>query len=90
MAPPSRELLLIQHLTALQTSRVPINMRLPSRRAEVAEATWGRVVEDLLDFLEGLLAGLGEEEEDVDEHGGAEDAETRCTPPSECLRMLGA
>lgn len=69
------KLLLRIHLTSLHASRASINMRLPSRRTKKPDAPWRGVIEDLFDFFKRLLRGFWEEEEHVQEHGHAEDAE---------------
>ena len=101
MASPMSKLLLEINLTTLKSSSVLINMCLPGRCSKVLNTAWSRVVENVFDLLKRLLAGLGEQEENVDEHGYAEDAEhdvdlpawvllasSSCHGYDKCLRML--
>lgn len=83
MASMSSKLLLGIHLTPLHPSRTGINVSLPSRCTKILDTAWRAVIEDLLDFLKGLLASFGEDEEDVDEHQHAEDAEDDVDFPSD-------
>ncbi len=56
-----------------------IDPGLPSGCANPLDAMW--IKEDGFDLLEGLGGGLGEHEEDVDEHGDEEDAEEDVDSP---------
>jgi hypothetical protein len=85
----SVKLLLRVHLTPLNAPCASINMRLPGRCADVLDAARRGVIEDLFDFFKGLLAGLREEEEHVEEHCNTKDAEDNVDLPSyvgECGR----
>lgn len=86
MASPRSKLLLGIHLTSLHASSSHVNMSLPRRRSKVLEATWGRVIEDLLDLFKRLLRRLWEQEEDVDEHGDTEDAEDDVHLPTDVCK----
>ena len=77
------ELLFRIHLTSLQSSCAGINVCLPGWRTKILETARRGVIEDLLDFLEGLLGGLGEDEEHVEEHCYAEDTEHDVDLPSD-------
>ena len=79
----SIEFLLGIHLASLHSSCAGINVCLPSWRTNILETARRGVIEDLLDLLEGLLTGLGEEEEHVEEHCYAEDAEYDVDFPSD-------
>lgn len=83
MAGMSSKLLLWIHLAPLHTSRMSINMCLPGRRTNILDTAWRGVIEDLLDFLKRLLARFWEQEEDMEEHGYAEDAEDDVDFPSD-------
>ncbi len=50
-----------------------ISPSLPGGGADALDATW--IQKDGLDLLERLVGRLGEQEEDVDEHGHQKDAE---------------
>jgi hypothetical protein len=77
------ELLFRIHLPSLQSSCAGIDVCLPGWRTNILETAWRGIIEDLLDLLEGLLAGLGEEEEHVEEHRYAEDSEYDVDFPSD-------
>lgn len=77
------ELLFRIHLTSLQSSGTGIDVCLPGWRTNILEAAWRGIIKDLLHLLEGLLAGLGEEEEHVEEHCYAEDTEHDVDFPSD-------
>ena len=70
MASSPTILLLKIKLTAFKASCVEVNARLPCRRSKISDRAWGGVVEDVFDFFERLLSSLGEQEEDMNEHGG--------------------
>lgn len=62
------------HITTLRSnSALGIVLGLPGRRTDVRDAVG--VLEDMLDLFQGLARCLGEEEEDVQEHGGQENTE---------------
>lgn len=61
--------------------------RLPGRRAEVLEPV--RILKHLLDLLERLAGRLGEQQEDVDEHGGVEHREDDVGAPLDVGERLG-
>jgi hypothetical protein len=77
------ELLFGIHLTSLQSSGAGINVCLPGWRTKILEAARRSVIENLLDLLEGLLGGLGEDEQHVEEHCYAEDTEHDVDLPSD-------
>ncbi len=77
------ELLLGIHLTSLQSSCAGINVCLPGWRTKILEAARRGVIEDLLDLLKGLLGGLREDEQHVEEHCYAEDTEHDVDFPSD-------
>lgn len=85
----SPKLLLITNLAPLQLSRPSINMRLPRRRPNILNTTRRAIIKDLFNFFEGLLGGFREEEEYVDEHGDAEDAEDDVDFPSDVGECWG-
>ena len=88
MTPPP-QLLLITHLALLFPQIATINMCLPRRRPNILDRARRAVEEYSLHFLERLPCRLGEEEEDVDEHADAEDAEEDVHSPfdvGECGR----
>ena len=69
-----RRLLRIRCLAPFEQQGLPSrDVRLPGRCAHVLQTQGIR--EHGLDVLERLAGGFGEEEEDVQEHGDAEDAE---------------
>jgi hypothetical protein len=77
------KLLLRIHLTSLHASRASINVRLPGWSTEVLETARRSVIENLFYFFKRFLAGLGEEEEHVEKHCYAEDAENDVDFPSD-------
>jgi len=87
--PPNAKLLLGIHLPSLQTSSMSIHVGLPSRRTEILETAWCAIIKDLLNLLERLLAGFGEEEEDVEEHGYAEYTEYNVDFPADVGKCRG-
>lgn len=56
-----------------RNSLLSVVLSLPGRSTDVGNTV--RILEDVLDLFEGLARRLGEEEEDVQEHGGQEDTE---------------
>lgn len=89
-SPLEADLLLLAEVVALlpEDSGAGV-MGLPGRGSEELDAAGLGVIEDLVDLLEGLIGGLGEDEEDVDEHGGAEDGEEDVSPPGDLLKRRG-
>jgi len=83
MASLSLKFLLGVHLTPLNASRASVDMGLPSWSADILDAAWSGVIEDLLNFFEGLLASFREQEQHVEEHCNAEDAEDYVDFPSD-------
>lgn len=75
-------------LTAFKTSGVAVNARFPCRRSKISDRAWGGVIEDVFDFFERLLRSLGEQEEDVDEHGGTKHPKHNVDLPACCLVSL--
>lgn len=74
MASSRAKLLFEIKLTTLHSRRVPINTGLPSGCTKIFDRARRSVIENVVDLLKRFLAGLGEQEEDMDEHGSAEDA----------------
>lgn len=69
------------HIAALQSlGAAEALLGLPGGNTNVLDALLV-VGEDVLDLLESLSSGLGEHEEDVEEHGGAEDGEDEVDLP---------
>ena len=80
----SRTILLLQiEFAPFKASGIAINTCLPGWCAQVFDGTLGTIVEDILHFFKRLLAGLGEDEEDVNEHSHAEDTEDYVDLPSD-------
>jgi len=83
MASLPLKLLLGIHLAPLDAPRASVDVGLPSWSADILDAAWSGVIKDLLNFFEGFLASLREQEEHVEEHCNAEDAEDNVDFPSD-------
>lgn len=70
------------HITPLgRKGALGVVLGLPSRRTNVRD-TIG-ILKNVLDLFEGLTRGLGEEEEDVEEHGRQEHTEYDVSLPAD-------
>ena len=81
--------LLRVNVTTLGVVDIPVNTGLPCWGTDKTQGARNRVIKDVLDLLQSLGGSLGEHEEDVDEHDGAEDAEQDVHLPGdvrECRR----
>jgi hypothetical protein len=76
-------LLLRIHFSPLQPPRMRIHMCLPRWSSQKPNTPGRRIVEDGVHLLERFLGGLWENEEDMEEHGNAENTEEYVDLPAD-------